>query len=207
MLSPSKEYELKKHKMEDDIHHASEESKRYVPVNYQGNLFTLSNTWLSIIPLSQHPMKILTIGTGHGANLCSLLRTYAAPDQSVIHCVDPWLDNGDYHTVIQNLSTLSPPHLHKIYLYRCPSEQSDQVLPFGSYDLIYIDGNHPMKNILEDLVLSMKRIKKEGWIIIGHLSCPDVLAVVERALPLYEKMIALIQSQSNQLFIQIKSSL
>ena len=75
--------------MDYDVSKASEESKQYLPSGYQGNIFRLANNWLPIIPLPTEPMRIMEIGTYHGANLCSLLKTYAAPEGSVIQCVDP----------------------------------------------------------------------------------------------------------------------
>lgn len=200
---------------EYDVCKASEETKKYLPVGYQGEVCRISSGWMSIIPLFTEPMKILEIGTYHGANLCSLLKTYAAPKGSVVHCVDPWIDydgydeyhnqqSMNYHTMIQNISKLSPPDLHKVYLYRGFSADADQFLPPGAYDMIYIDGNHTLRYILEDLVFSMKRVKKGGWIIMDDLQCPDVVNVIQRALPIYDSVIASVQNHSGQLFIHMK---
>lgn len=201
--------------MEYDISHVTEESKRYLPSGYQGHVFRLASYWLPIIPLPTEPTKIMEIGTYHGANLCSLLRTYASPEGSVIHCVDPWIDydgydeyhnhqSMNYHTMIQNISKLSPSDLHKIYLHRGLSGEADRFLPPGLYDIIYVDGNHTLRYVLEDIVLSMKRIKKGGWIIIDDLQCPDVVNVIQRTLPIYEGVIDTVQNHSGQLFIRMK---
>jgi hypothetical protein len=50
----------------------------------------------------------------------------------------------------------------------------------------------------------MKRIKKGGWIIIDDLQCPDVVNVIQRALPIYEGVIDTVQNHSGQLFIRMK---
>jgi hypothetical protein len=58
--------------------------------------------------------------------------------------------------------------------------------------------------VLEDLVLSMKRIKKGGWIVIDDLQCLDVVNVIQRALPIYEGVIDTVQNHSGQLFLHMK---
>jgi hypothetical protein len=52
--------------MEYDVSKAPEESKKYLPHGYQGQVFRLASYWLPIIPLLTEPTKIMEIGTYHG---------------------------------------------------------------------------------------------------------------------------------------------
>ena len=110
----------------------------------------------------------------------------------------------NYYKMIQNISKLSPSDLHKIYLHRGLSGDPDKFLPLGQYDIIYIDGNHTLRYVLEDFVFTMKRINKGGWIIIDYMQCPDVVNVMQRTLPIYVEFVAIAQIHSGQLFICIK---
>ena len=46
--------------------------------------------------------------------------------------------------------------------------------------------------------------KYGGWITMDDLQCPDVVNVIQRALPIYDGVIASFQNHSGQLFIRMK---
>jgi hypothetical protein len=112
---------------------ASESAKALLPIGFQGNVYRLADNWEVVIPKMEQPIKILEIGVYHGANMCSLVKTYATHELSEIHCVDPWMDyeeypeykqeqSTNYSIFLKNISKLSPTDVHKIYVYRGLSE-------------------------------------------------------------------------------------
>jgi hypothetical protein len=74
----------------------SNEAKALLPQGFKGEVFRLSDNWLTVVPVNENPVKIMEIGAYHGANVCSLVKTYAKNNNSEIHCVDPWLDYTNY---------------------------------------------------------------------------------------------------------------
>ena len=171
--------------------------KSLLPVGFQGNVYNLSYKWLDIIPHTDSPVKILEIGTYHGANACSLLKTYATHPQSEIHCIDPWYDydgyneykdkqDSNYSIFISNISKLSYKDISKVYIHRMLSEKCGN-FPDESFDIIYIDGNHELKYVLEDAIISYKKVKKGGWIIFDDTQDPEVQRGMELFLAVYQQ--------------------
>jgi len=187
--------------------------KTQLPEGFQGNVYNLSYKWKTIIPLPTGPIRIMEIGAYHGANVCSYMKTYAEHSDTQIHCVDPWIDYDGYHeyqrkqscnylTFITNLSKLSPVDLHKVYLHRGLSENIVPTFLDESFDIIYIDGNHEKRYVLEDAVLSCKKIKKGGWIIFDDMHDREVNEGVQHFLSIYSSYFEGFKLQNSQLFIK-----
>jgi len=202
--------------MDYDYSKIPEEEKSLLPNGFQGNVYNLSYKWLEIIPHADKPLKILEIGTYHGANTCSLLKTHATHRQSEIHCVDPWYDYegyneykdkqaSNYSTFIRNISCLSSEELNKIHIHRELSENCSTRFCDQSFDIIYIDGNHEVKYVLEDAIMSFNKVKKGGWIIFDDVQDPEVQKGMQLFLSVYHKFFEdQIYMKSCQVFIKRK---
>ena len=185
-----------------------------LPEGFTGNVYNLSYKWLDIIPEPTTPIRILEIGSYHGANVCSLLKTYAKDPKSEIHCVDPWRDYEEYpeyknkqptnySIFLNNISKLDPIDINKIYIHRMLSSE----ISFNDeyFDIIYIDGNHERKFVLEDAMISLKKLKPGGWIVFDDLQDKQVVEGVELFLTLYmDQFQGKYAIHSAQLFIQRK---
>ena len=187
--------------------------KSQLPDGFQGNVYNLSYKWKTIIPESSEPMKIMEIGAYHGANVCSYMRTYATHPESEVHCVDPWLDYKEYSEYkdkqptnysifLQNISKLDPQDVHKIYIHRGLSENIVPSLEDDSYDIIYIDGNHEIRYVLEDAMYALKKIKKGGWIIFDDTHDNEVNTGIRLFIYVYSQYFDTFKQQNSQLFLK-----
>jgi len=93
---------------------------------------------------------------------------------------------------------------NRVYVHKGLSYDILNSFEDNYFDMIYIDGNHAQKYVLEDIVLSMKKIKSEGWIIIDDLQCEEVSSTIRNILHIYKDDCELIQIHEGQLFIKMK---
>lgn len=199
----------------DDYNKLTPENKSFLPSTYKGHIYRISSNWFSAIPLPVGPMRILEIGAYHGANVCSLTKTYGSNIHSSIHCVDPWHDYKEYNEYqnlqmtnynyfIHNISQLSPEDLNKIFIYRGFSENIVPTFQDSSFDLIYIDGNHDCRYVLHDAIISVKKIKHMGYIIFDDMQSDEVFKSVYIFVQLFESQISKFMDIPGQLVLQIK---
>lgn len=116
----------------------------------------------------------MEIGTFHGGNVLSVAESYAKHPGSKLYCIDPWEDYGDYQeyqgkqqtnyeTFLHNVARA--PYMDKIHIRRGYSHNEVPKFPDEFFDIIYIDGNHEEEYVLEDAVLSIRKLKKGGILI------------------------------------------
>jgi len=157
---------------------SSDLEKSFLPVGFEGYVFNMSYKWLDIIKPRDKPIKIMEIGSYHGANACSLVKTLATHPKSEIHCVDPWINydieykdkqGNNYSLFLKNISKLSPEDLSKIFIHRISSEDLDLYFKTNTFDIIYIDGNHSTYFVLQDAILSLKKLVPGGYLIFDDL--------------------------------------
>lgn len=196
-----------------------EESSSYLPDGFVGEVYRISTNWFEAIslPSPPQPQHILEIGVYHGANVCSLLKTYASHPDSTIHCIDPWSNYQgyseypeqarNYSYFIQNLSKLTPEELYKIHIHRGLSEVILPQLKDDMFDIIFIDGNHDKRYVLHDAIMSLKKVKHGGYILFDDMQCEDVRRSVEIFIYTYRKNIETIKDLEGQFVIQIKKEI
>jgi predicted O-methyltransferase YrrM len=145
--------------------------------NFNGIQYRLADNWFSHVNLNEYknkPINYLEIGTFYGANILSVANSYGLHTDSKLYCIDPWEDYEDYpeyknqQTTIYNtfLSNIENSGVKdKIIINR---GYSDKVVPNfedGFFDIIYIDGNHEPEYVMEDAVLSFRKLKIGGIMI------------------------------------------
>jgi predicted O-methyltransferase YrrM len=148
-----------------------------LPSNFQGQSYRLSNNWewhMHVEDYSSRPINYLEIGTFYGANLLSVANYYGKHKDSKLYVIDPWEDYNEYpeykgqqksiyNTFLKNISESG--HADRIVIKRGLSNNEVPKLPDDFFDIIYIDGNHQPEYVLEDAVLSFRKLKQGGVMI------------------------------------------
>jgi SAM-dependent methyltransferase len=174
--------------------------KSLLPNGFQGNVYNLSYKWNGIILEQNIPMKIMEIGAYHGANVCSLFKTFATHPKSEVHCVDPWKDYDDYpeykgkqssnySLFLQNISKLPPEEVQKIYIHRMLSHKIDAHFVDETFDIIYIDGCHETLYVLQDAMIALKKLVPGGYLIFDDVQDPKVLQGLQMFLNVSQHLI------------------
>ena len=125
---------------------------------------------------NEKKLKIMEIGTAGGNTTEEILTNVMRNNQSVLYAFDPFIpypdkDLRDNDLVLNN------------FLNRFKSDIAENRLKFSritsfdglinlyksdhkeTFDLIFIDGNHAAKSVLEDFFLSLPLVKKNGYIL------------------------------------------
>ena len=144
---------------------------------FQGRIFHLSTLWNGTIPVSDYstkPINYLEIGTNAGSNLLSVAESYGLHIDTKLFCIDPWEDYDEYPEYRGEQSTIYSDFLQniknsayedKIIVKRGYSNIEVPKFEDDFFDIIYIDGNHEPEFVLEDAVLSFRKLKKGGLLI------------------------------------------
>ncbi len=200
-----------------DYSKISDFEKSQLPSGFKGDVFNLSYKWKDIFPVPDGPIKYLEIGTYHGTNVCSMMKNYATHKDTQLHVVDPWIDypaypenKGEnatnYSVFLNNITKLSPEDQQKIYIYRDFSQNVVPRFPDEHFDIIFVDGNHNPEYTLEDSVLSIRKLKPGGWLIIDDYHSADVRKGAHSFLNSFDKYFdkMLTHDKSVQLYLHKK---
>ena len=185
--------------------------------NFVGTRYRLANNWFSNVELGKfedRQINYLEIGTFYGANLLSVAETYGLHNDSRLYCIDPWEDYDDYSEYKNQQSSIYNSFLNnvetsgvkdKIIIKRGYSNFEIPKFPDEFFDLIYIDGNHEPEYVLEDAVLSFRKLKKNGVMIFDDYGWggPDLTKRgIDGFLSGYHKRIQFLGERSSQIFIK-----
>ncbi len=123
------------------------------------------------------PKRVLEVGSFEGQSACYLIKAIGAQRGGQIHCIDTWLDTGEYAGVkmaeveqrfLKNTQAArqSTPHPVELILHKQRSDISLAKLfthgHEGLFDFIYIDGSHQAPDVLADAVLAFRLLRKGG---------------------------------------------
>ena len=185
--------------------------------NFEGVQYTLANNWFSIININHYkdrPINYLEIGTFYGANILSVANLYGLHNDSKLYCIDPWEDYDDYPEYKNKQQTIYDSFInnveksgqaHKIIINRGYSNNIVPQLQDDFFDIIYIDGNHEPEYVLEDAVLSFRKLKVGGILIFDDYGWggPDLTKKgIDGFLSGYHKRISYLGEKINQIFIR-----
>jgi len=185
--------------------------------NFEGTKYRCADNWFSIIPLKEYssiPIKYLEIGTFYGANLLSVAKTYSSHKESELYCIDPWIDYSDYPEYKEKQVDIYTQFLkniensgekEKIHIMRGYSNKRIVEFNDNFFDIIYIDGNHEPEYVLEDAVLSFRKLKKGGIMIFDDYGWggPDLTQRgIDGFLNGYHKKIKVLGLKNTQVFIK-----
>jgi hypothetical protein len=160
-------------------------------------------TWEGILhKFKERPNVCLEIGALYGGSSVYILESFCKMDDSQLYIMD--INENEYLT--NNLQ----PYINKVSLLI--GESCDSFKTFNNrkefLDIVYIDGNHMSKYVLEDAVNSFYCLKDYGIMIFddfnGGLEQPkhmQVKTAVESFINSYEKFLSVI-SVGYQIIIQ-----
>ena len=185
--------------------------------NFKGTQYRLANNWFNVINLNyckNKPINYLEIGAFYGANIISVAMTYGLHKDSKLYCIDPWEDYNDYSEYkneqpqiyegfIENIKNSG--FQDKIIINRGYSNKELCKFDDDFFDIIYIDGNHEAAYVLEDAVISFRKLKKNGIMIFDDYGWggPEyVKKGIDAFLSAYSKRIEYLNNIDTQIFIK-----
>ena len=184
---------------------------------FNGITFRFADNWFSTLSVDEYnsrPIRYLEIGAFYGANLLTVAKTYASHPESKLYCIDPWEDYDEYpeykgiqdttyDTFMNNLENSGS--ADKISVHRGYSNIEVPKFQDEFFDIIYIDGNHEPEYVLEDAVLSFRKLKKGGIMIFDDYTWggPDMTQRgIDGFLSGYHKRIEKLGVVGDQLFLK-----
>ncbi len=185
--------------------------------NFSGTQYRLANNWFHYIDINKYsdrPIRYLEIGTFYGANLISVAKSFGQHKESRLYCVDPWEDYDEYNeyknqqlsiynTFLENVEKSG--EKEKIIVERGFSNHKIPQFDDEFFDIIYVDGNHEPEFVLEDAVLSFRKLKKNGIMIFDDYGWggPDLTQRgIDGFLSAYHKRIQFLGERQTQVFIR-----
>lgn len=184
---------------------------------FKGVQYRLADNWFRFMKVDEfqkRPINYLEIGAFYGANLFSVLKTFASHPESKLTAIDPWIDYDQYseykgeqskiyQTFLTNLANCG--ETHKITTVRDFSHNAIPSLPDNHFDIIYIDGNPEPEYVLEDAVLCFRKLKLGGFMIFDDYGWggPDLTKRgIDGFLHGFHKRIRVLGMHETQVFLQ-----
>ena len=186
-------------------------------IKFNGIQYVLADNWFSIIDKNNYkdiPINYLEIGTFYGANLLSVANSYGFHNDSKLYCIDPWEDYDEYSEYKNKIELVHKSFMnnveksgqaHKIIINRGYSNNIIPKFQDGFFDIIYIDGNHEPDYVLEDAVLSFRKLKVGGMLIFDDYGVggPDLTKKgIDGFLSGYHERITYLGEKITQVFIR-----
>lgn len=185
--------------------------------NFTGVNYRLANNWYERVDVNHYkdkPINYLEIGAFYGANLLSVDQSYGSHPDSKLYCIDPWEEYDEYPEYKNEQSTIYDAFINniensgskdKIVINRGYSNTEIPKFEDNFFDIIYIDGNHEPEYVLEDAVLSFRKLKKDGIMIFDDYGWggPDLTQRgIDGFVSGYHKRIQNLGQTDTQIFIR-----
>jgi predicted O-methyltransferase YrrM len=183
---------------------------------FDGIKYCLADNWFNKINcdfINKNPINYLEIGTFYGANVISVANSYGLHENSKLYCIDPWQDYNDYTEYKGQQESIYNKFLKNVE----NSGFKDKITPIKGFsnieipkfedemfDIIYIDGNHEPEYVLEDAVLSFRKLKKNGIMIFDDYGWggPDLTQRgIDGFMSGYHKRINFLGMEGTQVFL------
>ena len=144
----------------------------------------------------------------------SVAKTYCVHSDCKLHCIDPWVDYDEYPEYKNEQSSIYEAFMinlqssgikDKITVHRGYSNTEINKLEDDFFDIIYIDGNHEPEYVLEDAVLSFRKLKKDGIMIFDDYGWggPDLTQRgIDAFMSGYHKRIQRLGEKNSQVFVR-----
>lgn len=185
--------------------------------NFQGIQYRLSHNWFNFVNIDDYknkPINYLEIGLLHGANIISVANTYGLHKDSKLYGIDPFEDYDEYDEYKNQQKASYNRFINNIEIYGIKDKiifsrgySNNEILKYDDnfFDIIYIDGNHESQYVLEDAILSFRKLKKNGILIFDDYNdntMPDLKKAVDAFINCYYKSITVLGERDYQLFIK-----
>jgi hypothetical protein len=182
-------YSLKYENMIAMAEHQREFHNPDILPTLKGTGFRTAKNWLPFMKPGQiRPFNYLEIGVFCGHTIVIFERMFGRHKDTRLYGIDPWnLINEEYdekfdhtsnysHCLTNILNTGRP---EKFDLRKGFSHIEIHKLEDNYFDVIYIDGNHQSANVMEDAVLSFRKLKSEGFMIFDDYDWDSVKKAVD----------------------------
>jgi SAM-dependent methyltransferase len=186
---------------------------------FEGVTYRTADNWFPFIPVENDaPITYLEIGCFYGANIISVEKSYGAHPDSKLHCIDPWenyddypeykeegMQSNTYNTFMKNIENTGK--RDKFIVHRGYSNKLVHTFPDEHFDIIYVDGNHEPHYVLEDGVLSFRKLKPGGYLIFddfGWCGRDGPETGVEAFMMAYNKQIERVGLRQSQMILKKK---
>lgn len=185
--------------------------------NFKGTKYRLADNWFEFVPVEQYknrPINYLEIGAYYGGNIISVAETYGNHPASRLYCIDPWEDYADYQEYVGQQDGIYETFINNVWKsgneekitdYRGYSHIELPKFPSNFFDIIYIDGNHNPEYVLEDAVLSFRKLLPGGILIFDDYNWGNAATyklAVDSFLACYAKKITYLGEKNTQVFIR-----
>ncbi len=126
---------------------------------------TYKRLWLSHLGYlaTRKNLKYLEIGSYEGQSSSWVLRNILPDPTCTATLIEPFYVEGVKQRFYQNMK--SQQLLSRLQVYEEPSENALDKLKLGSFDLIYVDGNHTYEAVLSDALKSWPLLKIDGIMV------------------------------------------
>lgn len=185
--------------------------------DFIGITYRTAGNWIhniDVLKFQNKEINYLEIGAFYGANILSVERIFANNPGSKLYCIDPWEDYNEYpeykgqqisiyDSFVKNIKNSGKSD--KIEIRRGYSNIELLKFEDNFFDMIYIDGNHEPQYVLEDAVLSFRKLKKNGIMIFDDYGWggPDLTQRgIDAFISGYYKCIKNLGMRDNQVFIE-----
>ena len=184
---------------------------------FEGTAYRTAHNWLPILDVdwyAERPINYLEIGAHYGANVISVANTYAAHECSKVYAIDPWADYDEYSEYDGQQKTIFKTYKEnidragvsdKVETIRGFSHKEVHFFPDSFFNIIYVDGNHEKEYVLEDGVISFRKLKKGGIIIFddyGWCDREDYKIAVDSFIAVFKDKIDVLGLEKSQMFIK-----
>jgi len=193
-----------------------------VPVKFSGTKYRICNLWepiffevykLDLNEMKNTPIKYCEIGVFYAVNFITFEKTYGNHTDSELVAIDPWLNYSDYpeyknknmediYITAMNNMKLNDVDMNKVKVIRDYSHKGISLFEDNYFDIIYIDGNHQTYAVIEDLVLSFRKLKSGGIIICDDTHDSTIKNVVINFISFYSCKIKNSVEHNGQIFFQ-----
>jgi len=185
--------------------------------SFVGNRYRLADNWFNIISVDDFkdkPINYLEIGAHYGANIISVAKSYGTHNDTKLYCIDPWEDYPEYEEYITEQPSIYDSFLKnieehgvkdKVIISRGYSHINIHKFPDEFFDMIYIDANHEPDYVLEDAVVSFRKLKKGGILIFddyGYAGPDHTKKGIDGFLSGYYKRIIYVGTCDSQVFVK-----
>jgi len=193
-----------------------------IPVKFQGTRYRICNLWepiffevfqLDLTKMKNTPIKYCEIGVFYAVNFITFEKTYGSHPNSELVAIDPWVNYDDYpeykdknmediyNTAINNMN-INDVDMNKVKIIRDYSHKGISLFEDNYFDIIYIDGNHEPYAVIEDLVLSFRKLKSGGIIICDDTHDSTIKNVVINFIKFYSCKIKNSIEYGGQIYFQ-----
>lgn len=120
--------------------------------------------WLKhFAPLSGQPLRALEIGSLEGRSAVWMLDNMLTHPQSQLYCIDIFRNQEIESRFDRNIYATGC--VSKVTKIKGQSWLHLRNLPCDTFDLVYIDGSHHGRDVIEDAVLSYRLLRNDGFLV------------------------------------------